>query len=299
METKSSDLRSISVTNSNNEKENISIRTTKDRNEYSLTNNLWIRNFTRDDTRPVDINDLYSENEIQLCIENEIKNSKLIVPNIATENFDIHTIVIISNGFGFRDNHKKLIESISTYEGKQIFCVNNTVLLWNAKKYPNFFLTNSFNRPSGMNFYPRLLCSQRMDYDFLKNYRNNKFVYSPTQNYKFSSPNSLDETCFIDEYRNPICASINCAYKFNATRIFLAFCSEGYENEKDGMINVEENLFMYPQQKVANDVINNMIFWYRYSNPNVKIFHTGVKNSFSFAKYLRLDDFIEAVNYER
>lgn len=298
METKNNDLRVISVTNSNNQKENVSIKTTKDRNQYSLTNNIWVRNFTRDDTKPIDINDLYEDEEIQTCIENEIKNSKLIVPNISTENFEIDSVVIISNGFEFRENHKNIIESIDTFDNKQVFCVNKTILLWNANKYPNFYLTNSFTKPTGMNFYPRLICSQRMDYNFLKSYRNNKFVYSPTPNYKFSSPNSIDETFFIDDYRNPICAALHCAYKFKAERIFLAFCSEGYSDKKEGMVDAGEGVCMYPQQKMANDIINHMIFWYRYSNPNTKIFYTGLKNSFSFAKYLKVNDFIEAVNYE-
>lgn len=298
MNQKTNDLQVLTLVNSNNQKEDIRIKTTKDRNQYSLTNNLWIRNFTKEDTRPLDINDLYTEKEIQISIENEIRNTKLIVPNISTESFEFDSIVIISHGFGFRENHAKLIESINSYNNKQVFCVNNTVLLWNAKKYPNFYLTNSFTKPSGMLFQPRLICNQRMDYDFLKSYRNNKFVYSPTPNYKFSSPNSLDETYFIDEYRNPICAAINCAYKFRASRIFLAFCSEGYEKYKDGMVECDNNIYLYPQQKMANDIINHMIFWYRYSNPNSKIFYTGLKNSFSFAKYLHINDFIEAVNYE-
>ncbi len=299
MENKTNDLRVLSIINSENQKENISIKTTKDRNEYSLANNLWVRNFTRDDTKALDINELYSENEIRLCIENEIKNSKLAVPNISTEDFDFNSVIIISNGYGFRENHKQLIESIKTYDGRQVICVNNTVIAWNANKYPNFYLTNSFYRLSAMNFLPRLICSQRIDYDFLKSYRNNKFVYSPTPNYKFSSPNAIDETCFIDEYRNPICAALACAYKFKASRIFLAFCSEGYEKQRDGMIDVGNGIFMYPQQQLANNLINHMIFWYRYSNPLIKIFHTGLKNSFSFAKYLKVEDFIEAVNYER
>lgn len=299
MDLKVNDLRVITVNNSNNEKESISVKTTKDRNEYSLADSIWVRNFAREDTKPLDINDLYTNDEIRICIENEVRNSKIIVPNISTENFDFKSVVIISNGYGFRENHKKLVESINNYDGRQVLSVNNTIISWNATKYPNFYLTNSFNKPSSMNFLPRLICSQRMDYDFLKNYRNNKFVYSPTPNYKFSSPNSIDETCFIDEYRNPICASISCSHKFRASRIFLAFCSEGYETKKEGMIDVGDGIFMYPQQILANNIINHMIFWYRYSNPSVKIFYTGNKNSFSFAKYLRVDDFIEAVNYER
>ena len=47
---------------------------------------------------------------------------------------------------------------------------------------------------------------------------------------------------------------------------------------------------MYPQQKLANKIINSMIFWYLVNNPQSKIFYTGLKNSFSLAKYIDIKD---------
>jgi len=72
----------------------------------------------------------------------------------------------------------------------------------------------------------------------------------------------------------------------------LAFCSSGFKQNRDATVEIEEGIYQYPVQITADQIIDGNLFWYNFSNRSSKIYHTGVKNSYKFSKYLTLDDFI-------
>ena len=99
----------------------------------------------------------------------------------------------------------------------------------------------------------------------------------------------------IDDYRNPICAALGIAFNLRVSRIFLAYCSHAYKEHRDGTQKIGEGIFQYPQQKLADKIVDANIFWYSVNMPEVEIYHTGIINSFRYAKYLEKDLFKEMI----
>lgn len=292
-------IKKVDVVNFFGDKESVNIKVNSDRNEYCKSNDFWIRNCKKSNVAPLDINEYFSTDEIKLLIENEIKNSKLNIPDIEIENFNWDTVVIVSNGYGFYKEHKEIFDNIQISQKRVVLAVNNSLRFWESQKIPQYYLINQINPPTNIKYLPILIASKRCNNEYIKKYKNMKYFYTNTPSYMFSSPAVRETTFFIDDYRNPICAAFNVAVHFGAKKIFLAFCSEGYDTYKDGMEKLEEDTYIYSQQILANDIVNKNIFWNKVHNNQLQIFYTGLKKSFSFAKYLEYDDFVSVVNDEK
>lgn len=292
-------LKKLNIVNFDGDKESVNIKVTDDRNEYCKSENYWIRNSRKPNVSPIDINNYYTTDEVKILVENEIKNSKLNIPDIEIENFNWNTVVIVSNGYGFYNNHQNIFDNIKISQKKVVLAVNNSLRFWESHKIPQYFLINQLNPPTNLKYLPILIASKRCNHEYIKKYRNMKYFYTNTPSYLFSSPAVKETTFFIDDYRNPICAAINCAVYFGAKRIFLSFCSEGYDSYKEGMERLNESAFIYPQQKLANDIVNKNIFWHKIYDNQIEFFYTGIKKSFSFAKYLEHEDFLSVINDEK
>jgi hypothetical protein len=279
-------IKKVTILNSIGNKEDFIIRDDSNRNQHLKCKDYWIRNPNKTGAVPEDINDLYSENEIKLLIQNEIYNSKLNIPNVETETFEWENVIILGNGYGFKNEHIKLLDDFPNDRKNIVIAVNNTPRFWESKRLPNYYLTNNLSDFSNFKFFPILIAGKRSNPISIMKYRNMKYFYSHTPSYKFRSPTDSDSSFYVDDYRNPICAAINCCNYYKAKNLILAFCSEGYESQRDGMEKINEFLFAYPQQILADSIINANLFWYLTNNPQSKIFYTGIKNCFSMAKYI-------------
>lgn len=289
-------IRKLNVLNFLGQKEIFAIKKFKDNNEYCLSGQTWVRNFLNEFVPAYDINNLYSDEEIRKCIENEISNSKIGISNIETESFSFEKVFIVSSGFGFKENYVNLFQNININRNNVVFSVNNVPKLWMYEKRPQYYISSNFQGSNNFMFQPILVASSRSSYDAIKAYKNLKYFYNPCPNYKFQSPFSIDSISYIDDYRNPICASLGICSRFNVKEIYLAFCSEGYNFYKPGMNKVND-FYIYPEQEIANDIINKIIFWMKLKNKDLKIYYTGLKNSFTLAKYLETQEFIDMANY--
>lgn len=285
-------IKKFPVLNALGNKEECVVRVDASRNEFLRVDQYWVRNFTKKNVVAKDINILYDDNEIKTIIDNEIKNSKTSAPDLLDENFNFTDVLIISDGLGF-ENHKELLKNI-----RQDICVialNKTMQFWEAEKFPDFYLVSNPSETvmpdMPQKAFPKLISSRRACHKFVQNYRNIKYFYDPTCDEKYQSPISKKSGMYIDEYRNPICAALNCAYNFGARNFYMAYCSDAYKVERPGTVQIAENAFSYPQQILANKIVNANIFWNKISNMNNNIYYTGIKNSFSFAKYYDQDEF--------
>jgi hypothetical protein len=283
-------INKLTLFNSEGNKEDFIIKEGVNRNVYLKCDSFWIRNPNVIGSVPQDINNVYSDNEIKTYIENEIYNSKLNIPNIETETFEWETVIIVSNGFGFKNNHQELLDKFPNSRKSIVISANNTPRFWESKRLPNYYVTNNLNDFSNFKFLPILIAGKRSNPLSIVKYRNMKYFYSHTPSYNFNSPSDRNSLLYIDDYRNPICAALSCCNNYRVQNIVLAFCSEGYDVKRDGMEYISDDVYMYPQQKLANKIINSMIFWYLVNNPQSKIFYTGLKNSFSLAKYIDIKD---------
>lgn len=82
----------------------------KHQNEYLLTEGgLWIRNPYLT-AFPLDMNNLANEEDYKLFLNNEEYNSKLSFPCIDSETLLLKNIVIVSDGYDFKDKQKILAE---------------------------------------------------------------------------------------------------------------------------------------------------------------------------------------------
>ena len=98
MQKAKSNMRILPVLNASGKREEVLIRIDDSRNEYIKVDDLWIRNYTKQNVISKDLNSLYEEEELKTIIENEIKNSKVGSPNLLEENFQYENVLIISDG---------------------------------------------------------------------------------------------------------------------------------------------------------------------------------------------------------
>jgi hypothetical protein len=283
------------VRNARNEDVDITVRLSSNSNEYLKIGNYWIRNFGGDSVKPVDLNKLHAESEIQLIIDNEINNSKLRHPVIDPETINGRDVLIVSDGYGF-ENHK-LFDKVRN--DVCIIAVNHAARFWESARFPNFLLIN--NPTDGAmsclptRAFPRLLASRRTYTKFLQSYNNIIYFYDPVPQEEYSSPIFKENQTMVDDYRNPVCAAIALAHKYRLGNIYLASCSSAYTESRFGTNEIEDGLHQYPQQKLGDDIIDANLFWYKFSNKYSKIYHTGIENSYQFSTYLQTDDFIKAL----
>lgn len=278
------------------EKAKIVIKKHPNRNEYLKVENIWVRNFAKKNVDPKDLNNLYDEQDIKDLVENEIKNKKLNHPSIGNEAVSYEKMIIVSDGFMFSE-HANIFKIMP--ENTCLITVNQALKLWNASIFPNYYLVLN----TGINamplfpdkLYPRLVASRRLYHDFLENYKNVIYFYDPVPDTYYQSQMSKDSLLLIDDYRNPICACIGLANYFNVEKLYLAFCSHAFKEYREGTIKIGSGVFQYPQQRLADQVVDGNLFWLNAARPNMQIYHTGIKKSFMFSKYLSKDLFQKAL----
>ena len=282
----------INVTTVNGDKVALPVKRHKNRNEYALTENFWVRNFNSPDVKPTDVNRLFEENELKNVLDNEIKNSKMGIPVLTKDLANIENLIIVSDGFRFNE-HKKIIK---LKENFKILVLNHAMRFWESPQFPSFMLMNNSTdmamsaMPLGQ--MPQLIVSRRTYHQFLRAYQNNMYLYDPVPDEYYQSSTAKDSPAYLDDYRNPICAAISFANFINVRNIFLFGCSYSYGQNRPGTIQVAENAFQYPQQQLGDKIIDLNLFWYKFGNKNRQIFHVGLENSYKFSKYLRFEDFL-------
>jgi len=296
MKTEKIFTKNVKIKNIRGEDQNFILKQHKTNNEYFKIEDIWVRNFLKKKAIPLDLNRFFKEEEIKLIIDNEIKNSKMNLTNLYQENFNYEKAIIISDGYGF-EKHIDLIESLPPRTC--LITVNLAAKLWNAKVLPTFMLISnpdySCKSQMPIRVFPRLLASRRTNNDFLSNYKNLVYLYDVVPDEWYQSPNSKASDLFIDEYRNPICAALGLCNYFGVNKIFLGYCADAYTEERAGTVKIQDGFYNYPQQNLANKIIDASLLWYKLGVPGLKVFHTGVEKAFSFSRHLDQENFNKAI----
>jgi hypothetical protein len=265
------------------------------RNEYLQVENYWVRNFNASDVTPVDINNFFDEFETTKILNNEIQNTKFSFQLITQDMTQIENLIVISDGYGFRQHDQ--LKNLKSNVG--ILVLNHAMRFWESPVFPTFMLMNNSTEQAmscmPLESMPQLITSRRTWSPFLRKYENNIYTYDPTPDENYQSIASKDSSVFLDEYRNPVCAAISFANFLKIKNLFLAFCSYAYSENRPGTNKVDENAYQYPQQTLADRLIDANLFWYKFGAKNRQIFHTGLENSYLFSRYLKFEDFIKVV----
>ena len=282
-----------------NKDKNLTVKNHKNGNQYLyIDNNIWVRNFTVPFAKPIDINKLYQDEEIKNFIDNENKNIYSKYPKFEPKDLSQKNIIIVSDGFGF-ENINNLLEKINLNK-KFIVLTNNSLKKWNnLNVLPDLFIENNpfkecLNNIS-LKFYPNCLISTRTYHKFIDYYKyKNIKMYDPTPLEKYNTAIKSDDSKYLDDYRNSICAAINYSYFCNAKNLFLLFCSEAFEKQKPATIlHNDGEHYQYPLNNLSEKIIDGMLFWLKKKNSNINIFYHGLNKTFNFASYIDSETLIE------
>lgn len=249
-------------------------------NQYLvLEDGTYIRDFSSNQIC-LDMNS-FSKKEHELFLQNEFENSKKKYVNIENEHVIHPNIVIISNGHNFSETHK-ILSKID--KNVTIIAVNGALKNWSLvgnlcpteqKKSINYYVVNNPYEecmrllPSLHRYYPKCIASSRTNSQFLESYLGNVFTYDPTTDKDYSGLSNR-HGFKIDDYRNPICASIILAHKFKASKLLLLNCDDSFKDERFGAVKLENELYSYPAQIKAQKIIDGCLYWLK-KNGNVLI----------------------------
>jgi len=259
------------------------------KNDYCLSKSgHWVRDFTKKTVQPHDINDLMTLDDIKLMVENEFKNS---LRKYQTFENDIshEKAVIIGDGYGF-DTNIKLIESLP--QDVITIGVNGAFARWNSNRRLNYYIVNNpyqeclYYYPQVIRIWPKCIASARTNPQFLEAYKGLLYLYTPTLSENFTG--ITKESLLIDDYRNPICAAIILCYKFGIKKLLFMSTLEMYEGERPGAQMAKNNLWVYPQQKLAHDLVDANLYWMQKVKTDVA--YTGDDLDYEFASYISSDD---------
>lgn len=234
-------------------------------NQYVLTStNMWVRNFAYENVPFVDINETIEEKDHFVFLQNEVQNNLQRIQWIDSEKIYHPFIVIVSDGFNFKEKHKllsKLPKNIT------IIAVNGALAKWeNQHRNINYYVVNNpYDEcmkylPRNRTF-PKCIASQRTNHEFLKKYRGMKLKYYPVNEKSYTTLGMKEVAWQIDDYRNSICAAIGLAFRFNVEKLLLFCCDDSFQDSRPGAINLENGLWMYPQHKIAHGLIDGNLYW--------------------------------------
>ncbi len=245
------------------------IKKHSNKNHYLLAGNsgVWIRDITRPNVPYIDINHLTSPADYQLLLHNEIQNKGKNLQHIDTEDFIHPTIVIISDGYGFKEKQNLLAD---LPKDVIIIAVNGALAAWELIKRQRvhyYVVNNPYTEcmsffPRKNRYFPKCIASMRTNPDFIRQYskKGTMYRYLPTPEVCFSTMKS-DALYHIDDYRNPICAALGLAYRMEAQKILLFCCDDSFLDERAGSVAAREGLFTYPHHLISRDIIDGTIHW--------------------------------------
>ncbi len=259
------------------------------KNEYCLSKSgHWVRNFTKPIVKPLDINEMNTPDDLKLIIENEFKNS-LKRYQILDINSIHEKIIIIGDGYGFEKNIK-LIEELPS--DVTIIGVNGAFAKWQSQRRLNYYVVNNpyqeclYYYPQIIRSWPNCIASTRTLPHFLEVYKGFLQTYSPVIGESYSSFDK-DNYVLIDDYRSPICAAIMLSYMFKVRKIVLMSTLELYKDERPGTELLNNNMWIYPQQKIAHALIDANLYWLQ--KAKISIGYTDTDPDYEFATYISVD----------
>lgn len=239
-------------------------------NEYVYAGGVWVRNFTKEMSTPMQLTHLFDKSDYSIIMQNEELNKNH--PKISDEKIFFNKVVIVSDGYDFENRHKflaKLPRDVG------ILAVNEALRKWTLMHHSlppeqrrsiNAYVINNpyqeamrFMPPKDNKYYPVCIASIRTNSKFTENYLGDVYSYVPTVEMKFGT--IQPEEYYVDDYRNPICAAIDLAYRFKATKIMLLCCDGSFEEERDYAVKLENGLWTYPQHLKSHSIIDAKLHW--------------------------------------
>lgn len=276
------------------------IKNHHNKNRYILTSTgLWVRDYTHS-AHPVDINHLTPTTDYDIFLENERANARLHLASIDAETIFAPNVIIVSDGYQFAEKQQLLKQF--QQDKVAIIGTNRALAKWQRLTRLDYFIANNpytecLSCLPDDNYYPRCIVSNRTNPDFVARYRARKGVlyrYSPVCDNRFNANFSQKPVYYIDDYRNPICAAVSLAYRWQVQKLLLFCCDDSFPDERPVAIKMENGLYMYPQHRISHGLIDGLLYWLTHQK-NVKV-KTGDHSSvakYENADYIKTEDLSE------
>ncbi len=241
-------------------------------NEYLQTpQGMWVRNFTKTLVPYRDINKTISKDDHFLLLKNEFTNNRSRIPWIDTEEFYHDAAVIVSDGYGFGEKQELLNE---LPQSVALIGVHGALKKWkptNKRSLTYYVVNNPYAEcmkylPRRRIASPKCITSTRTNADFLSNYRGVKYKYAPVSEADYEGEVGKEIKYKIDDYRNAICAAIGLCYQFDVQKLLLFCCDDVFKEERDAAEQLENGLWMYPQQRISHGLIDGSIYWFQHGD---------------------------------
>ena len=267
------------------------IKNHRNKNDYYYAGNgLWVRNFMKKSAAPIDINNLIPEADMMTMLNNESNNHNKMLQRIDTETISHDKIAIIADGYKFTEKHK-LLEILPS--DVVVIGIGETLARWESSRKMQYYIVNNpFDDclhllPKQQKVFPKCIASMRTNPGFVEKFNGIVYSYSPTPTTTFSGQKP-EADYLIDDYRNPICAAVGVAYRFSVQKLLLICCDDVYKEHRPATEKLNNGLWMYPQQKVAHDLIDGNLYWLK--TANIKLGYCSEGPEYKNAGYIAEGD---------
>lgn len=268
------------------------VKSTK--NEYVYSGDVWVRNFTKLNSTPIQETSLIKQSDVDLILHNERSNHTLNLENIAERNFLFPIVIIVSDGYKFEEKIQFLKKTTIPI---CIIAVNKALKKWPiAQEKPiNFYLINNPYKEAvyflPTKYFPACIASTRTNFNFLSNYPGVKYVYEPTPEKGFGY--QKHEKYFIDDYRNPISAALNIAFRFGSKKVMLIGCDNSFPEKREGAVELLNGLKTFPQHIRNQEIIDAQLFWLMSVGVKISDYSSGLE--YKHAAYIKDEE--EALSF--
>lgn len=269
-------------------------------NYINTEGGYWVRDFTKVAPQ-IDINKITSPKDYIMLSNNTTINESKGYTNIDSESHFCLDVVIVSDGYGFKENLHLLKE---LPQKVKVIGVNKSLARWDLKvrRMDYYVVNNPYDTclsylPTVHNYYPPCISSTRTYPLFLESYRGFKYIYRAVSEQKFC-PEINKGIWQIDDYRNPICAALGLCYRFNAVNILLFCCDELLKEERPGADKIGE-LWQYPQHKIPHALIDGNMYWLKnIKTKKIKIANFSLGNAYINASTVDAKGVLDFFNHE-
>lgn len=246
-------------------------------NEYIHAGNVWVRNFTKKNVAAVQLGHLFEPDDYGIVLKNEQLNS--MKPRISDESIRFKNVVIVSDGYGFKDRHK-LISKMP--KDVCVIAVNKALNKWELlssttppaeRRTINAYVINNPYKSSlgylpakNSKYFPTCVASIRTSHEFVSKYVGDVYTYMPTfeNTFGFDTP----ERYHIDDYRNPVCAAIGLAYQFGVEKLMLMCCDDSFEDQREDAVQLHNGLWTYKPLMRSHEIIDANLYWLTHQEEN-------------------------------
>jgi hypothetical protein len=266
-------------------------------NEYIQGGGVWVRNFAKHSNTPLTASNLHDHKDYGMIAHNEQVNA--VRPRIAEEAISFKKVVIISDGYNFKERHEIIAQMPKDI---CVLAINGALKDWKLKGKRSinaYVVNNPYSEctgflPKSTGYYPICISSVRTNFNFTQAYKNDVYVYCPTPDGKFGG--EYNEKYYIDDYRNPVCAAIGIAYQFGVESLMLMCCDESFSKERDYAVKLKNGLWTYPQHIRSKEIIDANLYWLTHQeNKEVKVVDFSDAGDYFNATYINEEK--DALNF--